>query len=124
MSCTRHRLRIEVICALTSGPFPILGKTALSAHPLGVSQLAKANFQCRLAPCSHSLGRVIRKAVRPGSASSGMDGEGVGVGIGLVDGEVEMQAAAILVEGDLARAEVHVGRLGWPWVKALHPSAK
>ena len=32
-----------------------------------------------------------------------MDGEGVGVRVGRIGGETEMQTAAILIEGDLAR---------------------
>jgi len=59
------------------------------------------------------FGRSPRKALQAGSVSSGMDGEGVGVGIGLVDGEVEMQAAAILIESDPACAD-QVHALDWP----------
>ena len=53
------------------------------------------------------------KTLQVANTSSGMDGEGVGVGVGRVGWEGEMQAAAILVEGDAAGAG-QLNALDWP----------
>src|ERR1017187_69636 len=53
------------------------------------------------------------KTLQVGNSSSGMDGEGVGVGGGRVGWEGEMQAAAILAEGDAADAG-QLNALDWP----------
>ncbi len=42
-----------------------------------------------------------------------MDGKGVGVGVGRTGEEGEMQATAILIEGDSARAD-QLHALDWP----------